>query len=97
MDEKNLNEFKPRCGNCRYFYAHYTFSHGRFIKTCFGHCTNDRYMRKKSNKSLLNFDTCEMWEINKTVNEERYNQIEDALKSIAENIDDIAQLLKTDL
>lgn len=97
MDEKNLNEFNSRCGNCRYFQKYYLNKGNRFAPSFRGRYTNKNLTRKARNALLSDTYVCECWEKDDYVKQEKTKAIEWSLRDIAKKLDIIAQSLSIDL
>ena len=76
------------CENCRYFYQHYFKSDSTYRPVFFGHCFHKR------NKKLTPRFLCEQWEDIAIKNEERKKSIKVTLESMAQNLNEIAMILK---
>lgn len=92
-----MHEIKKCCSNCKYFRHYYLNKGNRFAPTCTGQCRNESLPRKLTNKLLIETYLCECWEKDDNEKEEKVKAIEWTLRSIAKNLDIIAQALNVDL
>lgn len=84
-----------KCNNCRYFLRHYVKYGARFIGIVVGHCIHhdlDPRTRKKINMHF----SCDDWEPVAIQKEERKVSVTKAIHAIANDLNEIKQILIDD-
>ena len=81
------------CRNCKYFLRHYAKSAGGFKALMEGHCIcrNSRYKIKAREIYDKN---CGFWESNEEINEKLKQSIVETLRYMAEQVEELAVILK---
>ena len=86
---------KKKCENCKYFCQHYTKIHAFYNSVFCGHCLKN-YTNTTFRKCRANNTACELWESIDIRKAEREESIKRTLKNMAEQINEIAMILKED-
>ena len=86
---------KKKCENCKYFCQHYTKIHAFNNSVFCGHCLKN-YTNTTFKKCRTNNMAYEFWESIDIRKEERKESIKRILKNMAEQINEIAMILKED-
>jgi len=92
-----MNEEKT-CENCRYFIQHYAKGNTKrtlMLKVGCGHCYNGKGVYDKR-RGYLDKKVCELWEPVETLIAERKENILTVLRGMAEDLKNIAFILKDD-
>lgn len=90
-----MNTIKNDCEHCAYCAKHYVNLHGTFqlVYGCM-HCINAHMSLRESDKCINNRVVCNHFEPEQLQVEQRHKDIENKLCYIADELHDIAQILK---
>lgn len=84
------------CNNCRYFLQHYIKDNTVYRVIFCGHCINRNLNPQNKKKRPFNV-ACEFWETIEIKKAERENAIKDILRSMAQRIEEITDILKDEI
>lgn len=92
-----MDNNKNCCDNCRYFLKHYVNYNGDYkvLPTC-GHCVNNNFTKSQRDKIVARERKCEFWEPHEIQTEQHRKSIKEVLRSMADRIEQIADILQKD-
>lgn len=97
MKTKAKQTINNNCTECAHFVKHYANLHGKFylVSGC-KHCVNNKLSVNERDKRMSNKVKCEYWQPEQKQIDERKRRIEEYLVRTANQLQEIAQILKED-
>lgn len=90
----NKDETEKSCYNCKYFKKHYVKDNTQYHWVACGACYNREFTINDRRKKFPYYVACDKWEAIENDFHQRKQSIEEVLRTMADHIDQMLQILK---